>query len=32
MGQAMPFEGWEVYGKCVKTIVNGITVYNNTNQ
>ena len=27
MGQAMPFEGWEVYGKCVKTIVNGITVY-----
>ena len=31
MGQAMPFEGWEVYGKCVKTIVNGITVYNNTN-
>ncbi len=30
-GQAMPFEGWEVYGKCVKTIVNGITVYNNTN-
>ena len=32
MGQAMPFEGWEVYGKCVKTIVNGLTVYNNTNQ
>jgi dihydroorotase len=32
MGKAMPFEGWEVYGKCVKTIVNGITVYNNTNQ
>jgi dihydroorotase len=32
MGQAMPSEGWEVYGKCVKTIVNGITVYNNTNQ
>ena len=32
MGQAMPFEGWEVYGKCVKTIVNGITVYNNANQ
>ena len=32
MGQSMPFEGWEVYGKCVKTIVNGITVYNNTNQ
>ena len=32
MGQGMPFEGWEVYGKCVKTIVNGITVYNNTNQ
>ena len=32
MGQAMPFEGWEVYGKCLKTIVNGITVYNNTNQ
>ena len=32
MGQAMPFEGWEVYGKCVKTVVNGITVYNNTNQ
>ena len=32
MGQAMPFEGWEVYGKCIKTIVNGITVYNNTNQ
>ena len=31
MGQAMPFEGWEVYGKCIKTIVNGITVYNNTN-
>ena len=30
MGQAMPFEGWEVYGKCVKTIVNGITVYNNS--
>jgi dihydroorotase len=28
MGQAMPFEGWEVYGKCVKTVVNGITVYN----
>jgi dihydroorotase-like cyclic amidohydrolase len=27
MGQAMPFEGWELYGKCVKTIVNGITVY-----
>ena len=32
MGQAMPFEGWEVYSKCVKTIVNGIIVYNNTNQ
>ena len=30
MGQAMPFEGWEVYGKCVKTVVNGITVYNNS--
>ena len=28
MGKAMPFEGWEVYGKCVKTIVNGVTVYN----
>ena len=28
MGKAMPFEGWEVYGKCVKTTVNGITVYN----
>jgi len=27
MGQAMPFEGWEVYGKCVKTVVNGVTVY-----
>ena len=32
LGKAMPFEGWGVYGKCVKTIVNGITVYNNTNQ
>lgn len=30
MGQAMPFEGWEVCGKCVKTVVNGITVYNNS--
>ena len=30
MGQAMPFEGWEVYGKCVKTIVNGMTLYNNS--
>ena len=27
MGQAMPFEGWEVYGKCVKTVVNGVAVY-----
>ena len=30
MGKAMPFEGWEVYGKCVKTVVNGIMVYNNS--
>jgi len=29
MGKAMPFEGWKVYGKCVKTTVNGITVYSN---
>ena len=27
MGKAMPFEGWEVYGKCVKTVVRGTTVY-----
>ena len=30
MGKSMPFEGWEVYGKCVKAIVNGVTVYNNS--
>ena len=29
MGRATPFEGWEVYGKVLKTVYNGKTVYNN---
>ena len=28
MGRATPFEGWEVYGKVLKTAMNGKTVYN----
>lgn len=26
-GRATPFEGWHVYGKCMKTVHNGKTVY-----
>ena len=26
-GRATPFEGWHVYGKCMKTVYNGKTVY-----
>jgi dihydroorotase len=29
MGRATPFEGWEVYGKILRTVMNGKTVYNN---
>ena len=29
MGRATPFEGWEVYGKVLRTVYNGKTVYNN---
>ena len=29
MGRATPFEGWEVYGKVLRTVMNGNTVYNN---
>ena len=29
MGRATPFEGWEVYGKVLKTVYQGKTVYNN---
>ena len=28
MGRATPFEGWEVYGKVLKTVMEGKTVYN----
>ena len=28
MGRATPFEGWEVYGKILRTVMNGKTVYN----
>ena len=29
MGRATPFEGWEVYGKVLRTVYHGKTVYNN---
>ena len=29
MGRATPFEGWEVYGKALRTVYHGKTVYNN---
>ena len=29
MGKATPFEGWEVYGRIVRTVYQGKTVYNN---
>ena len=29
MGRATPFEGWEVYGRILRTVMNGKTVYNN---
>ena len=29
MGKATPFEGWEVYGRIVRTVYKGKTVYNN---
>ena len=29
MGRATPFEGWEVYGKVLRTVMEGKTVYNN---
>ena len=28
MGRATPFEGWEVYGKVLRTVMEGNTVYN----
>ena len=27
MGHSTPFDGWEVYGRCIETKYNGITVY-----
>jgi dihydroorotase len=27
MGKATPFEGWEVYGKCIQTIRKGKVVF-----
>ena len=27
MGKATPFEGWKVYGRCVRTVYNGKTVW-----
>lgn len=27
MGKATPFEGWKVYGKCLKTVIDGISVW-----
>ena len=28
-GRSTPFEGWEVYGKCLTTVMNGEVVYQN---
>ena len=27
MGHATPFDGWEVYGRCLETVMNGKTIY-----
>jgi len=27
MGKVTPFEGWKVYGKCLKTVIDGISVW-----
>lgn len=27
LGKSTPFDGWEVYGKCLKTLVRGKTIY-----
>ena len=29
MGHSTPFDGWEVYGRCIQTIFNGKTIYKN---
>lgn len=27
LGHATPFDGWQVYGRCVETVINGKTIY-----
>lgn len=27
MGKATPFDGWKVYGRCLKTVADGTTVW-----